>query len=299
MGKIIANVVIKGGGAKTTSSLNIAYGLSKEGFRTILIDMDSSANASKTLMIKEKLSDDFVEIFQNKYDELKKDKKDIANYMLGAEALLYATQDKKETVVYIENVIQEKADVHEAIRKTKYKNLDVIPSSDELAGISEYLMRHYKMQALKNVTDILRKEYDYIIIDNAPVESALMYNVFNACHQKDDTILIPIKTDRDGLSGVANTIDRIHNWYIKIVGMQEIPCDIKILATMKNRNKLEDSVVQTAHKVFGKNMYHNTIRYQAKPIIDASLEGKILLECTASNVKKDYENLLKEILKKS
>ena len=67
MGKIIANVVIKGGGAKTTSSLNIAYGLSKEGFRTILIDMDSSANASKTLMIKEKLSDDFVEIFQNKY----------------------------------------------------------------------------------------------------------------------------------------------------------------------------------------------------------------------------------------
>ena len=77
MGKIIANVVIKGGGAKTTSSLNIAYGLSKEGFRTILIDMDSSANASKTLMIKEKLSDDFVEIFQNKYDELKKDKKDI------------------------------------------------------------------------------------------------------------------------------------------------------------------------------------------------------------------------------
>ena len=37
MGKIIANVVIKGGGAKTTSSLNIAYGLAKEGYKTILI----------------------------------------------------------------------------------------------------------------------------------------------------------------------------------------------------------------------------------------------------------------------
>ena len=53
MAKIIATVIRKGGSGKTTTAINLASGLAKQGKRVLLVDLDSQANASEALRISD------------------------------------------------------------------------------------------------------------------------------------------------------------------------------------------------------------------------------------------------------
>ena len=50
MGKIISCNNQKGGSGKTATSINIAKGLSDDGFKVLLIDLDLQANTSSKFM---------------------------------------------------------------------------------------------------------------------------------------------------------------------------------------------------------------------------------------------------------
>ena len=88
MAKVISLVNQKGGVGKTTSSINLAAALGKEGKKTLLIDLDPQGNASTGLGL-------------NNGDI----KHDIYDVMIGA------------------------CEVKEAIIKTKFKNLSIIPAT--------------------------------------------------------------------------------------------------------------------------------------------------------------------------
>jgi len=75
-----------------------------------------------------------------------------------------------------------------------------------------------------------------------------------------------------------------------------LPLDIKILATMVNRNKLEKTWIETLSELFGDRMFQTTIRYQAKPVEEASLKKSILLEDMTSCVAQDYQALVDELV---
>lgn len=53
MAKIISTVIRKGGSGKTTTAINLASGLAKQGKRVLLVDLDSQANASEALRISD------------------------------------------------------------------------------------------------------------------------------------------------------------------------------------------------------------------------------------------------------
>jgi len=88
MAKVISLVNQKGGVGKTTSSINLASALGKQGKKTLLVDFDPQGNASTGLGLN---TSDFAN--------------DIYDVLTGV------------------------CSVRDAIIKTKFKNLSIIPST--------------------------------------------------------------------------------------------------------------------------------------------------------------------------
>lgn len=119
----------KGGIGKTTISSMLAYYLSKEGYKTLLIDLDPQANA--TAMI------------ENTFDEFKD-----TNYYSLYEGL--KAKDLKKSI----NKLTDK--------------FDFIASSQDTTDFSELLNENNKYTYLNSLIEEIEGEYDFIFYDVPP-----------------------------------------------------------------------------------------------------------------------------------
>lgn len=172
MPKVIVLANQKGGVAKTTLSVNIAFALAELGKRTLLIDTDPQGAAS-----------------------------DIAGYR----------QHRDETLTladWYKNPEPTIAAKH--IFNTSHKNLDLFPATMEAMRASVILAQEpdasYRLQSFVR-TNFVRENYDYVIIDTPP---NLDLN-FNNAVIASDFVIIPItpemKTAR-GLSNLQEALDK-------------------------------------------------------------------------------------------
>ena len=116
----------------------------------------------------------------------------------------------------IYNVILGDCDIKESIIKTPFKNLSIIPSTIELAGIDMELIqislqdnKFVISEQLKNQLDTIRDRYDYIIIDCLPSLGTLTINALAA----SDSVLIPIQCEFYSLDGVQQLLQTILKVY--------------------------------------------------------------------------------------
>lgn len=290
----IYNVITqKGGTGKSETVKNLAYGLALKGLRVLVVDLDPQANTTSTILkLNKTVTPKTLNDIKKDYDSL------VTCEATGREGIdiinKYMLKDCGKTDVC--DVLLNPNNIKNAIKHTTYENIDILPSSSRLIEV-DMRLKASSMKVdtrLQMALEYIESDYDVCVIDNSPFINAVTINGISACKNEGDTIIIPIKIENGSLEGVDTTLQQL----IEILNYSTfLAFDFKLLFTMRNRNKIEAEIEETLRHLFPERCYEQTIRYQAKPVVTASLEKKILIESSDSPVANDYRKFVNEVYK--
>ena len=164
----------------------------------------------------------------------------------------------------IYDVIIGRCNISDAIIKTKFKNLSVVPANIELAGAEIELQElNEELNFTKIALESIKDDYDYIFIDCPPSLGMLTVKALSV----SDGVVIPMQCEfysLEGMSQLLNTVKKIKNLYnpgLQIVG---------ILLTMYNgRLTLTGQVVAELKKYYADKLFKvpisRTVRISEAP----------------------------------
>lgn len=259
MAKVISLVNQKGGVGKTTTSINLASALGKEGKKTLLIDLDPQGNASTGLG----------------YDE-----------------------DNFNHDIY--DVLTNICTMEEAIIKTKFKNMSLVPATINLAGIDmEFSNSMHKdaffkpNEKLKEAIETIQDKFDYIIVDCQP---SLAISTMNAL-VASNSVIIPVQCEYYALKGLTQLLNSI------IMVQSSLNPDLRIegvlLTMLDGRTNIGLEVIEEVRKYF-KNKVFNTIIPRLVRLVEAPSHGKPISDYDpTSRATLAYQNLAKEVISRN
>jgi chromosome partitioning protein len=200
--------------------------------------------------------------------------------------------EKKSNKDNIYSMLIDGKEAASCIKKTKMKNLDIIPSNIELAGAEiELVSMIAREYILKNSIDSIVKNYDYILIDCPPSLGLLTLNALSA----SDSILIPIQCEfyaLEGLGQLVNTINLIQKKLNKLLEIEGI-----VLTMFDPRRNLSMQVVDEVKKHFRDKVYNVMIPRNVR-LSEAPSHGiPIILYDDTSKGAESYLELAREVIK--
>ena len=216
--QIISVINQKGGVGKTTTVINRSAGLAHLGKKILVIDLDPQGNATTGLGLSN-------------------------------------LSNSNETIY---GVLNGTNNITGVIKKTNFKNLDIITSNVDLSGLEvETAGDNERAFILKSkLTAYLndfRSNYDYILIDCPPSLSLLTVMALVT----SNSLLVPLQTEFFALEGVTQLIKTIERIKVNLNPNLEIR---GILLTMYDkRNKLSSQVEKEARDFFNKKVYTTVI----------------------------------------
>ena len=296
MAKVVSILGYKGGIGKTTTTINLAYGLAEKGYKVLLMDNDPQGNLSGIFpTINNDLEQSTAEEFEELFDTKEYNNPD-RSFMNAFEALQEIVH-KQQLGCDLYHMLLYPEDITECIHHTEYSNIDIVPSSPNLDKADMELKNEAATTRIREAIAYVEDDYDYIIIDNQPFQNLLTYNAISACYDEDDLIIVPTKIDRGGLEGISSTVSTV----IRRARSERLNPNIMFLVTMQNKNKTDMSWVKGLRHAFGKQVFNTTIRYQAKPVVTASMNRQVLLQqeqrkSIQANVAKEYQDFVNEFI---
>ncbi|MCQ2387307.1 MAG: AAA family ATPase [Clostridia bacterium] len=200
---------------------------------------------------------------------------------------------KSEVKNSVYNVMIDEAPIEDAIIKTEIKNLDLLPSSIDLAGAEvELVYVKDREHVLKRVLENAVKCYDYLMIDCPPSLGLLTINALSC----SNSVIIPIQSEYyalEGLSQLMNTIRLVvkHlNPSLKVDGV--------VLTMNDNRAIISRQITEEIKKYFGKRVYETVIPRNIR-LAEAPSHGvPIMLHDTKCVGAKAYLNLTNEFIER-
>ena len=216
--QIISIINQKGGVGKTTTVINLAAGLAQQEKKVLVIDLDPQGNATTGLGLSN----------------------------LGSST---------ETIY---GVLNGTKTIFDVIKKTEFKNLDIITSNVDLSGLevetaSDNMRAFILKRELSAYLNDSRANYDYVLIDCPPSLSLLTVMALVSSH----SLLVPLQTEffaLEGLTQLMKTIERIKvnlNPELKIRGI--------LLTMFDKRNRLSTQVEKEARDYFNEKVYLTVI----------------------------------------
>ena len=171
--KVISIINQKGGVGKTTTVINLAAGLSLNGKKVLVIDLDPQGNATTGLGL--------------------------------------SNLNSSEVTIY--SILTGSSSISETIKKTNYQNLDILTSNVDLSGLEvetagnneRAFILKAKLTAYLNNSGSL---YDYVFIDCPPSLSLLTIMALVT----SNSLIVPLQTEffaLEGLTQLVKTIERI------------------------------------------------------------------------------------------
>lgn len=198
----------------------------------------------------------------------------------------------QEIKLSIYDVLIDETEIKEAIIKTQIKNLDVCPSNIDLAGAEvELVSMMSREQRLKEKLDIIKNEYDYIIIDCPPSLGLITLNAFTA----SDSVLIPVQCEYYALEGLGQLLNTVN--LVKKHLNKNLEIEGALLTMFDSRTNLAKQVVDEVKKYFGDKVYKTVIPRNVKLSEAPSYGMPIILYDARSKGAKCYDKLGKEMIK--
>lgn len=179
------------------------------------------------------------------------------------------------------------------IIKTKFKNVDLIPSSIDLAAAEIELVEiEERTLKLRQALASVRDSYDYILIDCPPSMGLVTLNAFSAC----DSVIVPIQCEYyalEGLSQLMATIRQVKRLYNPVIELEGI-----LLTMYDGRLKLTEQVRDEVQKHFPDKVYKTVIPRNVRLSEAPSFGMPAIYFDHNSRGAKAYMELTKEFLKK-
>lgn len=178
--------------------------------------------------------------------------------------------------------------------KTEFKNVDVIPSSIDLAGAEIELINMPSRESnLKTALSLIKDDYDFIFLDCPPSLGLITINSLVAC----DLVLIPIQCEYyalEGLSQLVATIRQVKNLYNKYIDIDGI-----VLTMYDGRLNLTQQVVEEVKKYFPKKVYSSFIPRNVRISEAPSYGCPVIYYDKKSKGSEAYLSLADEFIKKN
>ena len=198
---------------------------------------------------------------------------------------------KKSVSASTYDVLTGKIRIQDAIVKTEFENVSILPATESLAGCEIELMNFdNKMKRQKMQTLTCREDYDYIFIDCPPALGLVTINALVAC----DTIIVPMLAEffaLEGLSQLVNTIKIVKTNYnpsLKIEGI--------VFTMFDNRLNISNDVVKEVEKYFPDKVFKTKIPRNVRLAEAPSHSKPIMYYDKSSKGAEAYELLGHELL---
>ncbi len=183
-------------------------------------------------------------------------------------------------------------DPHTVIRHSDdIASLWLLPSSMDLAGAeAELLNMQSSQKRMSDVVEMLRQEYDYILIDCSPSLGMITINALTAA----DSVIIPVQCEYFALEGISKLLKTINMIQERL--NPRLTIEGFLLTMYDGRINLSNQVVDEVRTHFGKLVFDTIITRNVR-LSEAPSYGKpALLYDASSKGSIAYLNLAREVI---